>query len=83
MVFLFRPLLTKASRDVQTYLDNPSIRVLLGVDKHVPNVSIIAWDVYRRFWSTGDPMILTQPYVVELLARGVKVRRDARIKTYD
>lgn len=61
------------TRDVQAFLNSPSTRELLGVDRHVQNMTMISRDVYWRFWNSGDPMHLTQPYVVELLARGVKV----------
>ena len=59
--------------DMLAYLNLPSTRDVLGIDPHIKNASFVSEDVQFRFWGSGDFIHLTQAYVVELLARGVKV----------
>ncbi|EJD07215.1 serine carboxypeptidase [Fomitiporia mediterranea MF3/22] len=59
-------------RDVTAYLNNATTQKALGVDKG-RNFSTIAWDVNSAFWAAGDEVHDSKQYVVELLARGVKV----------
>ncbi|KAL5492050.1 hypothetical protein ACEPAI_3497 [Sanghuangporus weigelae] len=60
------------TNNIDAYLNDPSVRKKLGV-KTPHNFTSIAYDVNSAFWATGDPLHETQQYLVELLARRVKV----------
>ena len=46
---------------------------MLGIDLAFGNFSVVSFEVNSRFDVSGDPFHLTQVYVAELLARGVRV----------
>ncbi|EJD07214.1 alpha/beta-hydrolase [Fomitiporia mediterranea MF3/22] len=59
-------------KDLVTYLNTPSVHKALGVDI-TKNFSTNAREVHDAFWSTADQAQESKQYVVELLARRVKV----------
>ncbi|TDL20451.1 alpha/beta-hydrolase [Rickenella mellea] len=58
---------------IDQYLNQPSVRSTLGVDSSFGNFSGAAIDLQMAFIRNGDMFHQNQPYIAELLERGLKV----------
>lgn len=62
------------SRFIIDYINQPWVREEVGVDPSVGSIpSIVATNVYERFWDSGDHLHLNELYISELLEHGVRV----------
>lgn len=61
-------------RFIRNYLDDPSVRTLIGVDSSITkNFTSCSSDVGQAFGATQDILHPTADYVAALLERGVRV----------
>jgi len=59
--------------DIEKYLNQPSVRELIGADPAVKNFTTHSEEVGRGFWDANDAWSPTQYYIAALLERGVRV----------
>lgn len=71
--FIFQQLIGSLFLEIATYLDQPHIRRVLGVDQSIGNYSSCNNKVNGAFQANMDSLHPTQLYVGALLERGVKV----------